>query len=128
MTEPTEWVNSMVVVEKPSSEKLRICFDPVNLNQAILRPYYPMKTLDDILPKLSGAKYFTKLDARSGYWAIKLLEKPSFLTTSNTPFGRFRYRRLPFGLKLSQDEFQRKIDETLEGLHGVCAIVDDILV
>ena len=87
-----------------------------------------MKTLDDILPKLSGAKNFTKLDARSGYWAIKLSEKSSFLTTFNTAFGRFRYRRLPFGLKLSQDEFQRKIDETLEGLHGVCAIVDDILV
>ena len=67
VTEPTEWVNSMVVVEKPSSGKLRICLDPVNLDHAILRPYYPMKTLDDILPKLSGAKYFTKLDARSGY-------------------------------------------------------------
>ena len=128
VTEPTEWGNSMLVVEKPSSGKLRICLDPVNLNQAILRPYYPMKTLDDILPKLSGAKYFTKLDARSGYLAIKLSEKSSFLTTFNTPFGRFWYLRLPFGLKLSQHEFQRKINETLEGFHGVCAIVDDILV
>ena len=73
-------------------------------------------------------KYFTKLDARSGYWAIKLSNQSSFLTTFNTPFGRYRYLRLAFGLKSNQDEFQRKIDECLEGLPGVVAIVDDILV
>jgi len=87
-----------------------------------------MCTLDDILPHLSGAKYFTKLDARSGYWTIKLSEESSYLTTFNTPFGRYRFCRLPFGLKSSQDEFQRKIDESFEGLDGVVAIVDDILV
>ena len=128
VTEPTKWVNSMVIVEKPSSGKLRICLDPCDLNKAILRPHYPMKTLEDVLPQLSGAKYFTKLDARSGYWAIKLSEESSFLTTFNSPNGRYRYLRCPFGLKSSQDEFQRKMDECLEGLHGVCAIVDDILV
>ena len=86
-----------------------------------------MKTIENILPKLSGAKYFTNHDARSGYWVIKLSEKSSFLITF-TSFGCFQYLRLAFGLKLSQDEFQRKTDKTLEGLHGVCAIVDDILV
>lgn len=123
---PTEWVNSLVVVEK--SNKLRVCLDPRDLNKAILRPHYPMRTLDDILPHLTGAKYFTKLDARSGYWTIKLAEESSYLTTFNTPFGRFRFCRLPFGLKSSQDEFQRKIDECFEGLPGIVAIVDDILV
>lgn len=127
VTEPTKWVNSLVVVEKRSG-KLRICLDPQDLNKAILRPHYPMHTLDDILPQLSGAKFFTKLDARSGYWALKLDEESSFLTTFNTPFGRYRFHRLPFGLKSSQDEFQRKIDECFEGLSGVVAIVDDILV
>lgn len=50
------------------------------------------------------------------------------MTTFNTPFGRYRFCRLPFGLKSSQDEFQRKIDESFEGLSGIVAIVDDILV
>jgi hypothetical protein len=50
------------------------------------------------------------------------------LTTFNTPFGRYRFCRLPFGLKSSQDEFQHKIDESFEGLSGIVAIVDDILV
>lgn len=128
VSEPTRWVNSLVVVEKPKSGKLRICLDPVDLNKAINRPHYPMRTLDDVLPDLTGAKYFTKLDARSGYWNVKLAEESSYLTTFNSPFGRYRFLRLPFGLKSSQDEFQKKIDECYEGLSGVVAIVDDILV
>ena len=55
-------------------------------------------------------------------------KESSLLTTFNTPFGRYRYLRLPFGLRSSQDEFQTKIDECFENLSGVIAIVDDILV
>ena len=128
VTEPTEWVSSLVVVQKPESGKLRICLDPRDLNRAILRPHYPSKKIEEILPELSGAKYFTKLDAKSGYWNLKLSNKSSLLTTFNTPFGRYRYLRLPFGLKSSQDEFQRKMNESYEGLEGVATLVDDILV
>ena len=71
---------------------------------------------------------FTKLDARSGYWAIKLEKESSFLTTFNMPYGRYRFLRLPFGIKSSQDEFQYNIDQCFEGLNGVETIVDDILV
>ncbi|XP_062610827.1 uncharacterized protein K02A2.6-like [Saccostrea cucullata] len=124
---PTHWVNSMVVVEKPSGA-LRSCLDPRDLNKVIHRPHYPLKTLNDILPELAGARYFTKLDARSGYWTIKLDDDSSYLTTFNTPYGRYRFLRLPFGLKSAQDEFQRKIDYCYAGLKGVVAIVDDILV
>ena len=59
---------------------------------------------------------------------MKLAEDSSYLTTFNTPYGRYRFFRLPFGLKSSQDEFQRKIDESYEGLEGMVALVDDILV
>ena len=95
VSEPTKWVNSLVVVEKPHSGKLRICLDPRDLNKAIIRPHYPSKTLEEVLPQLSGAKHFTKLDARLGYWTIKLSEASSYLTTFNTPFGRYRFLRLP---------------------------------
>lgn len=60
--------------------------------------------------------------------AIKLSEESSYLTTFNSPVGRYRFLRLPFGLKSSQDEFQRYIDESFENLDGVEVIVDDILV
>ncbi|VDH89666.1 Hypothetical predicted protein [Mytilus galloprovincialis] len=107
---PTPWVNSLVVVEKPNG-KLRVCLDPKDLNSAIQRPHYPMRTLEDILPQLSNAHYFTKLDVRSGYWTISLDEPSSYFTTFNTPYGRYRFKRLPFGLNCSQDLFQAKIDE-----------------
>lgn len=128
VTEPMDWVSSFVATEKPKSGKLRVCIDPASLNQNIRRPFYPMRTLEEILPHLSGAQYFSVLDAKSGYWSIKLTDKSSCLTTFNTPYGRYRYLRLPFGLVCSQDLFQRKIDEAFEGVNGVVAIVDDVLV
>jgi hypothetical protein len=125
--EPTRWVNSLVIAEKPNGT-LRICLDPRDLNKAIRRPHYPTNTFNDVLPQLAEAKFFTKLDARSGYWTLKLLEECSSLTTFNTPYGRYKFLRLPFGLKSSQDEFQHKIDECFDDLPGLVAIVDDVLI
>lgn len=128
VTEPTEWVNSMVAAEKPRTGKISVCLDPKDLNKAIKRPHYPLPTLDNITAKLAGACYVRVMDARSGYWAIKLTEESSKLTTFNTVFGRYRFFRLPFGIISAQDEFQRRVDETYEGLQGVTAIVDDVLI
>ena len=127
VTEPTSWVNSLVCVEKPNG-KIRVCLDPKALNENIRRPYYPMLSIDDITSKLNGAKYFSVLDATKGYWSIKLEKNSSMLTTFNTPFGRYRYLRLPMGIRSSQDLFQRKVDETFESLPGVTSICDDVLV
>lgn len=128
VTEPTDWVNSIVLVEKPKTGRLRICLDPKALNQNIRRPHYPMPTLDDVTSRLSGAKFFSILDITHAYWNVKLDEDSSYLTTFNTPFGRYRFLRLPFGIASSQDIFQKKVNETFEDLQGVAAIVDDILV
>ena len=125
--EPTDWVNSCVCVTKPNGS-IRLCLDPKDLNKAIKRPHYYTPTLEDILPKLNGAKYFSILDARSGYWNMKLDEKSSLLTTFNTPFGRYKYNRLPFGLNLSQDIFQKKIDETFGSIPGCVGIADDLVI
>ena len=127
VTTPTKWVNSLVTFEKAPG-KLRVCLDLQDLNNAILRPHYPMRTFDDVMPQLSGARFFTKLNARSGYWAIKIEKESSFLTTFNSPFGRNCFLRLTFGIKSSQDEFQSHIDQCYEGLNGVATIVNDILV
>lgn len=108
--------------------KLRVCLDPRPLNKAKMRPHYPLPTLEDVTSKLAGAKYFSTLDASFGYWAIELSEESSMLTTFNTLFGRYRFLRLPFGIVSAQDEFQRRVDETYEGLRGVACIVDDIIV
>ncbi|XP_064617376.1 uncharacterized protein K02A2.6-like [Liolophura sinensis] len=64
--EPTEWVSSMVAVAKKDST-LRICIDPKDSNENIVREHYQLPTTEDITHKLAGAKYFSRLDAKSGY-------------------------------------------------------------
>ena len=85
-------------------------------------------TLEEILPKLSGVKYFSIVDAKSGSWNDVLDQESSNLTTFNSPFGRYRFLRMPFGLKMSQDVFQAKIDQTFEGCEGTIGIADDIVI
>ena len=58
-----------------------------DLNKAIKWPHHVTPTLDDILPQLNGANFFSIMDAGSGYWNIKLNEESSYLTTFNTPHG-----------------------------------------
>ena len=87
VTEPSDWVDSLVIREKPNGT-LRLCLDPKDLNEAIKRDHYPTPTLEEITPKLTGAKLFSKLDAQNGYWNVKLDEESSYLTTFNTPDGR----------------------------------------
>ncbi|KAK2725150.1 hypothetical protein QYM36_001561 [Artemia franciscana] len=127
VTHPTDWVNSLVIVEKPD-KSLRICIDPHDLNKAIKRPHHPMPTFDEAIQKHEGAKFFTKLDARHGYWSLVLDEESSELTTFATPFGRFKFRRMPFGLISTQDEFQRRMEEAFEGVPGFSVIVDNIII
>ena len=106
----------MLTVKKPG--KLRICIDPRDLNKAIKRSHYIMPTLEDILPNLANAKVFSVLDAKEGFWHIKLDESSSFLTTFWTPVGRYRWLRLPFGISSAPEKFQRRQHEVLEGLTG----------
>ena len=123
--EPTPWVNSVVTEVKPNGE-LRVCLDPTDLNKAVLREYHPIPVVEDIVPELNGSDLFTKLDLKDGYWHIKLDEESSYLTTFSTPFGKYRYGRLPFGLCVSQDVFQRKVDETFNPCEGTIGISDDV--
>ena len=105
VTTPTEWVSSLVTVVKPN--KIRLCIDPKDLNKAVKREYYPMKTVEDLLTRLPGTKVFSTLDATSGFWQIPLDEESSLLTCLNTPFGRYRFKRLPFGIKSVPEVYQR---------------------
>ncbi|XP_046559347.1 uncharacterized protein K02A2.6-like [Haliotis rubra] len=107
VTEPTDRVSSLAFSRKDNG-KLRVCLDPSDLNRSIKRTYHKTPTLEEITHKFCGATVFSKLDARHGYWSVTLDDNSSVLTTFNTPFGRYRFRRLPFGLRISQDIFQRE--------------------
>lgn len=124
---PTEWVNSMVIVEK-KDKRLRICLDPRDLNKAIQREHFQLPSVDDVISQLAGGKYFSTLDANAGYWAIPLTEESSYLTTFQTPYGRYRYLRLPYGINSAQEVFHKRITQLFDGIEGVVSFIDDILV
>lgn len=125
--EPTEWVNSLVIVEKPNGD-LRLCIDPKDLNKAIQREHYRLPTKSDITSTMSGACYFTKLDASSGLYQIVLDDESSKLCTFNTPFGRHCFLRLPFGISSAPEVFHRTVQQLFDGIEWVGVFIDDVVV
>ena len=99
MHEATPWINSFVLVKGTNVQgkpKLQICLDPTNLNKAIIRELYHLKTPEDISHLLSNSKVMTVLDCKKGYWHQELDKASSYLTTFNTEFGRYCYTVMPF--------------------------------
>ena len=127
VTEPTDGVSQMAIVEKKNGS-LRICIDPRPLNKALKREQYKLPILDDVLPNFREANMFTKLDVKEAFWHIKLDEEASMLTTMITPFSRVRWTRLPFGLNVSSEIFERHLRTAIDDLPGTVNVADDLLV
>ena len=104
VTQATPWINSIVVVPKRDGT-LQICLDPKDLNSAIQREHYQLPTIEDITTRLHGGRVFSILDVRCGFWHVSLDEQSSLLTTFHTPFGRFRWLRMPFGISSAPEVF-----------------------
>lgn len=125
--EPTAWCSNMTIRE--TKDKFRICLDPSNtINKAIRVPKHPIPRFEDILPQLNGAKCFSVSDAMSGFTNILLDHESSLATTFHTPFGRYRWLRLPYGVSSGPEEYQARQQEALAGLKGICNIADDVLI
>ena len=71
---------------------------------------------------------FTVLDVKNGFWHVKLDERSSRLTTFNTPYGRYRYKRMPFGICSAPEVFQMKMHQLIEGLDSIEVVADDFVV
>ena len=125
--QPTEWCAPIVVVPKPN-DSVRLCVDLTKLNDAVLRPRHMLPCVDYVLGQIGDAKVFSKLDANSGFHQIMLTDESKLLTTFITPFGRFAYNRLPFGITSAPEFYQRQVSQILEGLPGVVCLLDDIVI
>ena len=97
VTELTDWVNSLACSWKANGD-LSICPDLKDLNKTIKHTYYKILTVEEITNAFAGSKFFSKLDAMSAFWCIRLDEESSYLTTFGTIFGRYRYLVMPYGL------------------------------
>ena len=132
--QPTSWCSNMVVREKTlpdGNSKIRLCLDQTKtLNKAIIITRYQIPTIKEILPSLSGKshKTFSIFDALDGFTQVKLTNESSPLTTMHTPWVRYYWLRLLYGISSAPEEFQLRMHDDLEGLEGVHGIADDILI
>ena len=122
-----EWLNSVVIVKKPNGS-LRICLDSTDLNKEIVRPVCNSQTVDDVIEKLKGARYFTNFDTSKGFFHVPLDQESRMITAMLTPFGIYVYNMLSMGLSNATDIFETCIREILEGLSSVTNIADDVLI
>ena len=106
----------------------KLCLDLTHLNKWIMRPRHSAKLVNGVLHKLNGAKYFSVIDSISSFLNHMLDEESSKLTTFWTPFGHYRYLRMPLGASLSGDIYQYNINSHLKGIENCMAIADDVII
>jgi len=126
ITEPTPAVSPLVIVKR--NGKLRPCIDPTDINRVVKRRHYPLKTFDEIAANVKGSKYFAKLDCERGFWQARVSNRTSKYLTVNTPWGRYCFKRVPFGLSSAPEVFQQMMQKILDGIPNVQCSVDDILI
>ena len=127
INEASVWVHALVIVIKPNG-KLCVCLDPRTLNSVLWYNIHNAKRFVDIISKVQGFKYVSKIDADSGFWTLPLDPSSQLLTTFDTLWGRFCFMKLPFGLCESQYFFQYYIDLNFESLTNAHIIANYVLI
>ena len=87
-----------------------------------------MPKVEDIFLKLNGAKYFTTLDLRARYHHVPLDNSSILKTTFNSPFGKYEYVKVPFGLAQAPAYFQELMTNILKDFNFAMAYLDDIVI
>ena len=123
------WASPIVIVGK-KDKTTRMCIDFRKVNACSVPNCYPLPQIDDILASLGGAKYFSKMDLKSGYHQIPMSEESRPKTAFITHMGLFEYNRMPFGLAGAPPIFQDLMNNVLQGLlyDSVLAYLDDVIV
>ena len=124
----SEWGTPVVCVRK-KDVSIRLCGDyKVTVNQCMHIDQYPLPRPEDLFNQLSGGSKFSILDLSHAYQQMPLTEESKNYTTITTHKGLFRYTRMPFGIACAPAKFQRAIEQVLQGLNGVGAYMDDLIV
>lgn len=131
----SEFNSPLLLVPKkalPNSEqkRWRLVVDYRQINKKVIADKFPLPRIEDILDQLGRAKYFSCLDLMSGFHQIELEKKSRDITSFSTDNGSYRFTRLPYGLKIAPNSFQRMMTLAFSGLEPTKAFVymDDLIV
>ena len=123
--ETTDWVHNLVIAVKKDGD-IRVCLDPKNLNKWLIRNVHYTASWEDAQHTFRNGQFFSTLDAKSGYWTIRLSESSQLMTAFNTPFKKYCFVRLPFGLSVSSEIFSEHMDRAVSGIPGTFPCADDV--
>lgn len=123
----SDWRSPLVIVPKPDGN-VRLCVDyKIAVNPQIKSAHYPIRRIDEILNSLHNSSYFCRLDLYKAYLNIKVDEESRSIQTISIHTGTYQMNRLSFGIKTAPSEFNRILDQILQGLDGTLSYFDDII-
>lgn len=126
-TEPSEWLSPPIIVNKPDGS-IRLCLDPQYLNTQLVRTRCAISTPTEIFSRISGSKIFSCLDGKQGFHQLELDQSSSKLTGFLTPFGKYRYLRLPMGVSTAPELFHQIMIDLVHDIPGVECYIDDLII
>lgn len=122
------WASPIVTVGNKDGS-LRLCVDYRCLNALTKNDPYPMPRVEDLLDKLGKAQYLSTFDLAKGYYQVPVRDQDRDKTAFLSPYGKYRFRTMPFGLKGAPTTFQRLMDQILDRLQTFAACyIDDIVI
>ena len=127
LTEPCRWASPIHCVRKGDGT-WRICGDFRRLNTVTEKENIPLPKLDEFSEMVAGCTIFSKCDLTKAYLQLSVAKEARHKTAINTPIGIFKFKRMPFGLLNSAQKFMQAIRQVLQGLPGIFAYMDDILI
>ena len=126
--ESSLWATPIVPVVKADGS-IRVCGDfKTTVNPQLKPDDYPIPRVEDLFGSLAKGQRFSKIDLSQAYLHMEVAESDREILTLNTPKGLFRLNRLPFGIKTAPAIWQRAMEQILQGIPGICALLDDVRV
>lgn len=123
------FASPIVVVRKKNGE-VRLCIDYRKLNLQTIKDAYPLPNLEESFSALTGSKWFSVLDLKSGYYQIQMEEEDKAKTAFVTPLGFWEFNQMPQGVTNAPSTFQRLMERCMGDLHlkEVLVFLDDLII